>query len=418
MKQVFESLRRHQFFSLVSGVAASNLLSLLVMPILTRTYPVSSFGLFAVFWSLASIMGMFATLRMEMAIPTIQDLTESHQVTRIALLFALVVTLVFLPVWYFTPVAGLVHKNPDPYMGLLVALGCLLNAVIQIQNQISIRLGHLRALSIRNIVEKLVFIAAAFALYKSPQYGLIVAQLTGIGAAALLLIFSNKPWPSLSIWIAPREAAAVFKAHRDFPIKNGPATIFQILSTQLPPLIFAGIYSVEVVGFYSLAQRLIDAPNAVLNSALSIVYYRRMLSARKDEMKRIFIRTLRWLAFVMVAPIVILSLFSKPIVTLVFGPQWESTAIYLVVLLPLLFFRTLYTAGQSLFLVLRQLTHDLWVSAAICAGSVGGMAAGYALFGTPQGLIGTSSALTSVAYLFGLTLIFKNVQDLSVAEKV
>jgi O-antigen/teichoic acid export membrane protein len=418
MKQVFESLRRHQFFSLVGGVAASNLLSLLAMPILTRMYPVSSFGLFAIFWSLATILGMFATLRFEMAIPAIQAKDEAHQVSRIALLFSVMAAVAFLPLWYFTPLSTLIHQEPDPNLGCQIALGAILNSVLQIQNQVSIRLGHLRALSLRNIFEKVVFVVAAFALAQWPAYGLIVAQLLGLAGATLLLIYANRPWPSLSLWIAPAQAVSLLKAYRDYPVKNGPATGLLILSTQLPQLIFSSLFSLEALGFYSLAQRLIDAPNAVLNSALSIVYYRRMLNARKDEMKRIFMRTLRLLAFVMVGPVIVLSFYSKPLVSLVFGQQWEPSALYLVALLPILFFRTLYVAGQSLFLVLRQLTHDLWVSAAVFAGSIGGLLAGYALFGTPEGMIGLASALTAVAYIFGVCLIFKNVDDLAVAKKI
>src|SRR5438045_1150832 len=102
MQEVLDSLRRYQFFSLLSGVIASNVLSLLAMPILARMYPVEAFGVFAVFWSLSSIMGMFATLRLDVAIPAIKDLKEVRQIAQISGLSTIAVVATFLALWYLT----------------------------------------------------------------------------------------------------------------------------------------------------------------------------------------------------------------------------------------------------------------------------------------------------------------------------
>jgi len=411
VKQAIASLKRHQFFSLASGVLAANLLSLLTMPILTRWYPVEAFGTFAVFWSLSTIIGLFSTLRLEVALPIVKSDRELREVAQVSLWFAVLFAMAFLLVWYMTPLPGLLKIPFDPRFGFYVAACAVFNAILQIQNQLAIKLGNMQALSLRNVIEKVIAVGGSLLLAHMPMQGLILAQFCGVLNAALYLVAKNSPHATLNFLVSPVTVARVVSTYRDYPAKHAPATVFNVLSTQLPPVLFASFFSVQALGLYSLAQRLIDAPNAILNSALSVIYYKRVLSAPKNELRRIFLRMLRWLGLGMIAPIVLLCLFAGPLLEVIFGEQWRDSAIFLVLLLPLLYFRVLYTVGQTLLLALRKLTEDLWVSCAVFAGAVGGLMGGYAVIGSLEGTVAVASALTAVAYLYGLTLIYKNVSQ-------
>lgn len=409
MKSAIESLRRHQFFSLATGVLAANLLSLATMPILTRWYPVEAFGVFAVFWALSTLIGLFSTLRLEVAIPTIHTEEDAQTIARVALLCAVAVATTFLLVWSFTPLPQLLKIPFDPRFGLYVALCAIGNAILQIQNQIAIKLGHMRALSLRNLIEKLIAVGGSLLLAGLPMQGLILAQLCGVMNAALYLVAANRATGALNFLVLPSTAGRIVNAYRDYPLKHAPATAFNVLAGQLTPVLFSTLFSVQALGFYSLAQRLIDAPNAILNSALSVIYYKRVLTAPREDLRRLYWRMLRWLGLGMIAPLALVGLFASPLMVVVFGEAWEPSALYLALLLPLLYFRVLFTVGQTLLLALRRLSEDLWISVALFIATLGGILAANALFGTLEAAVAMTSAWTALAYLFGLFLIHRSL---------
>lgn len=403
MLSAIKSLNRHQFFSLSSGVLASNALSLLVMPLLTRLYTADSFGRFALFWALTTILGTFATLRLELALPMVEDDRERIDLARLAFFCAVIGATGFAAIWSAI-------RPHDLAFGAAIAAASALMSGVSIEVQLAIHQGRLKILSMRYVTEKLVVLGASLGFSQWQGAGLLTAQILGLGASVIIIGIATKS-PLFGSWRSPAGGRRRLLAkYRDFPTKSGAASLLQMLTAQLPSLMFSAWYPVSRLGQYNLAQRITEAPNTAVASSLATVVYRRLLAAPPSDRPRIFARTLRWTTIVLLPPLVALGLVTRPFVTYGFGPSWEPAHVFLLALLPLVFFRLLYMVGQFSFLVLRQMENDLIVSATTCAGVAMGIGIGYFGFDSMTVSVALASGLASLSYLHGVYLIARHLR--------
>ncbi|NJL24166.1 MAG: oligosaccharide flippase family protein [Calothrix sp. SM1_5_4] len=200
------------------------------------------------------------------------------------------------------------------------------------------------------MAEKLTIIISALLLQNITEQGLLVAQVLGM-LLSVLIVGSATGMPFAGVFkLRPEDSLALLKKYRDFPLKNGFSSLLQTLTAQVPPILFSAFYSINDLGYYNLAQRIIDTPNTVVASSLGTVYYRRLLNASKGEMLRIYLRTIRWMALLLLIPVGIVLAFSGDFLRFIFGPEWQDAHIYLLLLTPLMFFRLIYLSGQFSFM--------------------------------------------------------------------
>lgn len=192
------------------------------------------------------------------------------------------------------------------------------------QSTLAIKNGHLKVLSLRYFGEKVTTVAASFAFAKTSAFGLVYAQLCGFTASVLILSFGATGLLARGLSLPWQNAGFLLRKYRDFPMHSGAGIIFQLLTAQTPALMFSAMFPLQMLGFYNLGQRIIDTPNTIIGSSLGTVFYRRLLSAKREDLHRIFLRTMRWTSLVFLPPMLILAIFSKPIVTLVLEPNGKN----------------------------------------------------------------------------------------------
>ena len=387
----------------------AQVLSLALMPVLTRLYPVESFGYFAIFIAAANLIGAFSTLRLEMTIPIAADQEEANQMSSITAGFSLAAGVVFGLLFLFPQVRALLPSMDQAWQTwFLIALSAVLVGWIQILTQRVLRAGNFRVAALRHILDKGLFIVAALlaAKLKFTVSGLILAQTLGYSISVLVLFWGCAWLPSIHLGDVRRLA----KKYSDFPRLNTMSVGFQLISTQLPILLYSNYFPVAEIGFLNLAQRLAELPNTIMTSALASVYYRRILSAAREQSRRIFLRTTLWTAIALIVPSLILAFWAGPLIRIVFGAKWELSAPFLLALLPLTITRLNYVLQQSWLLIMRRLDLDLKVSALVLMAQILGMGVGIYYFSTLLAPVVLASALTSVVYLLGLAWVYREIK--------
>ncbi|MGZ3723284.1 MAG: oligosaccharide flippase family protein [Bdellovibrionales bacterium] len=406
MRAVIKSLKHHQFFTLSFGVAAANLISFASVPLLARLYGSESFGIFAVYYSLSNLIGVPSNLRFEFAIPIAEGEEDAGHISTLSLGIAFVVAVIFATVFLFAWPRTFFAAMPEGYTAwLLTAVSILLIGSTQVFVQRSIRLGRLRNMSIRPIVERLGFVTFALLSYRLNliSTGLIWAQTLAL-FASMISVFVGVPW---SVRFSKERLSGIIKKYSDFPKKNLLSTFLQLISTQAPMLIYNHYFSVAELGFLSIAQRLTDAPIALLSSSISVVYYRRLLLAKRDQFRRIFVRTVTLGALVLGPPCLIAGIFADPILNQLFGAKWDASHIFFIVLLPLAFSKMLLAIHQSFFIILRKLGTELYLSVALFSAQVFGIFLGLAFWNNLVFVSALTANMTALVYLVGLLIIYR-----------
>ena len=366
MKEIIGSLYRHKFFSLSSGMLAANIINFCFMPVLARLYSIEAFGLFAVFFSFATLAAAFSTLRLEMAIPICKSDDEARKIANSALAAVCGNSLLLTLIFFFVASRGVLKVGLE-HVSFLVFAGFLATAflgLIQILFQLNVRTNNLNVLSLRYIFDRIGVVTLACLIYKSfPLYGLIIAQLVGQVISILTIYWGNiwKPW---QIKIAINQMREVFRDYRDFPTRSLPSWMGQLATANATPFLFSMYFPPYELGLYSLAQRLNDAPNTIIQSSLAMIYYRRILEAAKKDRRRLYLLVIKVLVPIVLLGLVLVVPFAKEIFSVLFGKKWEAASLFLLALLPLSIGRVFYFVLQPWMYVLRRLDIELMVSVA------------------------------------------------------
>ena len=359
------SMRRHQVFTLSSGILVANVISLVAMPLLTRVYPASSFGYMALYLAIVNIVGLFSNFRLEMSIPLPKDAVQAGMLSWLCLGLALGVALIALVVLLLFPFGRYMQSMPSGSLfPFLVFAGITALGVIQTLAQVKVRLHQLKIMALRHIAERVAVIAVAFALPTlDTEYGLIWAQAAGYAASILVLSAGGDGSFALA-WRQPwANFKAIFKMYSDFPLKNSASMALQALTTQTPAIVYSVFFSAAQIGQLSVVQRIIDAPNTIVGSSLAVSYYRRMLDSTPAERWRIFSRVTLLSVPLIAIPALIAFIFAEPIMHLLVNRNMTEAPTYLRLLLPAAVFRLIYLLQATLFMVGRRLDLDLTVAA-------------------------------------------------------
>lgn len=399
---------RNQVLLLSSGVFLANIVSFVFMPVLTRLYTPSEFGIFAIYSAIANIVGGFSALRLELAIPLPGQDEESRLLTSLTLglvavnsvfaaLFIIVVFLIFPQIS--------IPKTYEFWGPTIISF--VLIGGNNIAAQVSVRRESFKTLSLRHIGDRgaAITISVILALAGFHQYGLIWAQTAGLGTTLFILTAGNWKWFCTLRLVRPFEVRNLFSRYRDFPLFNSLSTGLQLSVSQLPFLIYGAFFPAREIGLLALAQRLFDSPCTLISSSLTTVYYRRLLDMTKDRIKIHFNNTL-WRSMVLtIAAISIALLGARYAMGPLFGKKWADAYYYLLLLSPLYAMRIPYSFQQNIFLLFRRLDLDFTISLLLCVIILGGILIGVYTGTTLHMPVGLGAAAGAVGYFVALTIL-------------
>jgi O-antigen/teichoic acid export membrane protein len=356
---------------------------------------------------------------LEIAIPICKSDDEAKKIANSTFVAVIGNSLLSALIFYFIGSRG-VLKVGIAHIQFLVIFGFFATwflGFLQILFQMNIRTNNLNVLSVKYILDRAGVVALSCLIYKQfPLYGLIIAQLVGQVISICTVCWGNmwKPW---QIKISFRALMEVLRDYRDFPTRSLPSWMSQLLTTNATPFLFSIYYTPYELGLYSLAQRLNDAPNTIIQSSLATVYYRRILSAMANERRRLFLIVLKFLIPIVLVGILLIIPFAKNIFSLLFGQKWEEASLFLLALLPLSIGRLFYLVLQPWMYVLRRLDIELLVSVFVLIIYIMAMTYGLLLEKKINTVVFMMSTGVGIAYLASVAYLFRLVSK-SVEEKI
>lgn len=308
---------------LVGGTVIGQAITLAALPVLTRIYSPEEYGFAGLFAAIVVCVTAISTLRYDFAIPIPSRLRAARQITAVALIAALAVTLI----------AGIgavvvVAIRPVPvglpgwrFVGLLL-LAVAAISLFNIGRGWATRrqeFGRLAAARIQQgVVGTSVQIALGLAGFGT--VGLILGQIASQSAGAMRL-WSLVPRPLLegAAWAARR--------FRNFPIYDSWSGLLNVAGTQAPVMLFAAFFSPVLVGYYALATRLVAAPISLIGQATARVFLPHVVEAnRAGSAQAAVLRLTSVLAWISFPAFTLLAALSAPVVRVLFGEAWAPAS--------------------------------------------------------------------------------------------
>jgi len=327
---------------ILGGNVLGQAIALLVSPVLTRIYSNAEFGIFATFMSVSTLLTTLGTGRYEESLVIAKDRKETVHLLGFSLKwlvffsFILFAGLAFLrkPVFSFFQMESI---EPFwfylPFTVLFTGLSFLLN-------NLATRERQFKRITAAGLVQNIV-----------NTIGKLIAGFSGLTRTGLIfsniLSFLTGNFPYLSLkktimealkgnWNNERKAAL---RYIDFPGFYLGRTFLSGFSINLPFLILIGVFGEASLGLYSWAFTLLYRPINLFGNSLYTTLFENAASTMREK-KPILPSLKKYWKYLclFILPLFVLAFFiARPLFIILFGAQWEESALYFQYLLPWMF---------------------------------------------------------------------------------
>ena len=366
--ELVESRYFKNLFLLTTGVGVSQLIPLFLLPILTRFFSPTDFGVLAIFLAIVQLLAITTTLRLEMAIVLPKKDTDAALLCLTAMLFLSVFSILFFIIlfllWSFIVnteiteyydtvgykifglnIENLIKYKKDTYIPFfyLIPIGSFCLGLYNILYSWNNRMELYKNMSFSQITHSIFSTPLSILFYFTPlkKIGLILGQVIGRFIACLLLlkniyitlkIISRKELFSKSIFLV--------KEYKKFIIFETPHAMLNFISQKYIIGVFTSLFGLFTVSIFDLADKIIAKPLGLISNSFKTVFYKRLTTA-KDKLT-IFKKTLilmTVISFVLTIPFYIIP---DSFFVILLGPEWVDTGRYIKLLCPLLFSRFIF----------------------------------------------------------------------------
>jgi lipopolysaccharide exporter len=326
-------------FKSISTLTIGNLVSQGIMFLgiifLSRVYSPDEFGFFAVVFGAVNIMSVVSSFRYEMTILLPKHKKTSQLALQLTFLITCIVNFVGLLI-----VSALITYGLISLYWLVIPISALFASIINIGSFLQNRNQDYNRIIGVQIVRAFLFVFTAllFSLVSVVENGLIGAMVLSLFLPALfLLVMDFKKENLFKGFYSKRRLIFWAKRHSKFIYYSTPAIFVSKLASQAPVFLLTIFMGSTLAGYYSMIQRIVMAPVAVVSEAINKIYMQ-SVAAKIASGKKIYPFT-KTLVKKFILPGVFLSLlmlafFYNEVLEKFFGEQWKGIDALAMVMTP------------------------------------------------------------------------------------
>jgi len=363
MKQPLKKLMPKNRFArsvsiLSGGTAAGQGIVVLSSPLLTRLYSPEDFGMLAVYSSLLGIIGVISSLRYQMAIPLPEKDEEASNIVVLSLLIVLAMSLfaAIIVTFWGKSIATLVNTPALAGYLWLFPLGLLAMGIYDVFNYWAIRTKSFTAIARTKLTQSASMVAIQLAGYALGPVTLLVGWIFGqaAGTTSLGMLAIRHRWAAFRA-VRIRGVMQAAARYKRFPIFSTWSGAFNNAGVQLPPLLFAALFSVSIAGIYILAHRVLAMPMTLIGRAIADVFFSHAADARRENRLAPLVAGIHEkLAHIGMPPALILMLAGPELFTMVFGANWQQAGEFAQWMAPWIYLVFVTSPLSMLFSVLEK----------------------------------------------------------------
>lgn len=369
MIERLKQLSRNQFLRNVSTLAFGTIISQAVVvgssPILSRIYSVEQFGLLSVFTSITVFFAVVSTGRYELAIGLPDNDEKSAKIFKLIIAIGAVISSLYLAIILLlkhglriNDHTGFLNQNTS-YLAPLYIFFVATFSALGYWNQ---RHKNYKKITIANAVQVLAttLFSIALGLLGYPQ-GMIVSLIIGILVAVIYMFVTDLQL--LPMIVKQRGLGEVAREYVSFPRYMILSDLSLTASQQFIPILFSVLYNPTIVGFFSMANRMLRLPNIVITSSIGNVFRNEAIDEirEKGECMRLYNSTFKKLLYMSLPSYLFLFIVSPILFEVVFGKQWLQAGTFARIISVFLFVEFIATPLNTLFYVREKQKLLMWL---------------------------------------------------------
>jgi O-antigen/teichoic acid export membrane protein len=331
--------------TLMTGTIVAQAIPIAISPILTRIYTPQDFGLLALFLALLSLFSVAINARYESAIMLPKKDEDAINIFALGIIINSTISLLlFIIVFLFNDsITHVLGNNAIAIWLYFIPLTLFFTGLFNILTAYNNRQKHYRDIADATIIKSMVMavIQVGVGLIKSGASGLISGQILSQFFANMRLLKNIVNNRSLMQSINRLKIIALAKKYKNFPKFSLPSALANVLSGHLSNILISIFYSVSTLGFYSIVQRVLGIPSALMGQSIGQVFYEEGTQEKKRTgvAKNVFNTTLKRLILLGLPSFLILFVVVEELFAVVFGEEWRLAGQYAQIVIPMFFVR-------------------------------------------------------------------------------
>ena len=403
---------------LVSGSVTAQILGILLVPIITRIYSPDDLGVFQIFVAISGILVIFSTFSYQFAIMLPKNEEDSANIVFLcSILVTLISVLTAVVVLSFPKDIENALNAPgaSKYFIYLPAI-IFFNGLFFVQNywlSRKVRFGVIAGARVIDTLSTKAFQLVAPIWNVSPL-GLIAGYVVGYGCADLFMLRGVKEDLKVFKKVSIKKMKEMAIQYKNFPLFSSWSALANTISPQVPTFMLAHFYSTSVVGYFSLANQVVNMPMGLIGTAIQQVFFQRISEVKNEngDMKTVVSEVYKKLILIGIFPMILLLILGEEIFTFAFGESWNVSGTYVKILVPWIFLYFISSPISTLYSVFEKQKVWLTFSMILLASRIVSLAIG-GIYGNPEfalclfSLTGVVFWLWNNAYLLNLAGINK-----------
>ncbi len=334
--KVLASTSWRHILTLFSGSFLAQAFAVALMPVIARLYLPEEFGITGVFMASIAVLVVVINGGYEWAIMLPQHTVEAHRLLLLSLLITLLGSFFVLGMGWLCGAALLQLIKTPQLLGwhLLIPLSLALEGICQALRVSLNRNQQYKGLSLSKVARSIVqaTLSLFLGIYGMGFEGLIYGFIFGQLACSLVLIYGYIRWFfQQNFDFFQQGLAATARQYKDFPRFSVLSSWLNTASKHLPFFILPVLFSQEINGQFSQADRILTLPVVLLSMSIGQVFFEQASKAKQESrqaLATITKKTFRQLVFLAIPFLLISMLFAPFLFSFVLGEEWRLAGEY------------------------------------------------------------------------------------------
>ncbi|MBU6204955.1 MAG: oligosaccharide flippase family protein [Bacteroidetes bacterium] len=346
LKESFKNKAKSALFrniiTTISGTTIAQAIQVLAAPLLTYFYSTELFGVFTLYFSIASTIIVIATLRYELAIMLPDSDEDALQLINVSVCLTVMLSVISFLFFYLSSAYWATWLEV-PELALYipyVALSVLSSGIFQAMIVYITRQKNFRLVSVLRVLQALSFAITPVLFYylgyesSGLVYGYIGSQV--MSALIIILVTYQILIRAFKLWNIGAMRMLMVR-YKGFPGFNSLHAFSDMLQNSIINFLINAFYGQTALGLYSMAYRVLRAPLGIIGTAISQVLYQKMsenFNAGQGNAV-IFDKSVRYTSIFSVPLFLIIDIIAPASFAWILGEEWREAGWYVIFLSPL-----------------------------------------------------------------------------------
>lgn len=314
--------------TLTIGTVIAQVITMSTIPLLTRLYSPTDFGLLAIFLAVVSVSATLITLRYETSIVVPKENTESANLVLLSFILGGGLTLTLAILGALLPIS-LQEKLGLSALGSWLPIAFLTagatSGLAVMQGWMNRQKKYKQMAWLRVVQSMALAILAIFLGFFHIKNGLLIAQIFTTACLCIVALWLGRS--AAHLWQKHQLKKTAY-AHKNAPKYLLPTSLLDVLTLNIPLVLIAARFGADNAGQLSMSMKVLALPAALIGGAVSQVFFQKISSDINhgiEVIRRRYIEVTKLLGLLSLIPIAVISLYGTELFLFFLGEQWYKS---------------------------------------------------------------------------------------------